>query len=462
MRLVAALAIAALSFLPPACAAQPKASVAAEAPASGDWGVATKGLKQSEGFLDLYVDAKGGRVLAAFPAPDGDGLSLRAIHSAGLTAGLGSNPIGLNRGYFDEGGILAFRRVGKKLVAEKENWTYRASADNPLERKAVRESFARSFLWSGDIIAEGADGALLVDLSGFLTRDALDVRGALQANEEGGSFAIAEDRTMPDTGAAFAFPDNVEFDAFLTLTSDEPKSQVRATAADARAFTLVQHQSLVRLPDDIDDVLVAGMMVRGLTARILLTDVFPVREGSVILVQAAAGGVGQLLCQWARHLGATVIGTVGSQDKAERARRHGCHHVILYREQNVVDTVKQLTDGRGVDVAYDSVGKDTFYDSLACLAPRGHLVNFGQSSGPVEPLAMPRLAAGSFTVVRPMLGHYTADPADRDAAADAFFQALRDGILTPDDPVRYALQDVGQAHDDMEARRTHGAVVLMP
>ena len=222
---------------------------------------------------------------------------------------------------------------------------------------------------------------------------------------------------------------------------------------------LIDAGRLVRLPDDIDDVLVAGMMVRGLTARILLTDVFPVREGSVILVQAAAGGVGQLLCQWARHLGATVIGTVGSQEKAERARRHGCHHVILYREQNVVDTVKQLTDGRGVDVAYDSVGKDTFYDSLACLAPRGHLVNFGQSSGPVEPLAMPRLAAGSFTVVRPMLGHYTAD---RDAAADAFFQALRDGILTPDDPVRYALQDVGQAHDDMEARRTHGAVVLMP
>lgn len=225
---------------------------------------------------------------------------------------------------------------------------------------------------------------------------------------------------------------------------------------------LIDAGRLVRLPDDIDDVLVAGMMVRGLTARILLTDVFPVREGSVILVQAAAGGVGQLLCQWARHLGATVIGTVGSQEKAERARKHGCHHVILYREQNVVDTVKQLTDGRGVDVAYDSVGKDTFYDSLACLAPRGHLVNFGQSSGPVEPLAMPRLAAGSFTVVRPMLGHYTADPTDRDAAADAFFQALRDGILTPDDPVRYALQDVGQAHDDMEARRTHGAVVLIP
>lgn len=249
------------------------------------------------------------------------------------------------------------------------------------------------------------------------------------------------------------------------VTAFAPGDRVAYTSGNYGAYAdqrLIDAGRLVRLPDDIDDVLVAGMMVRGLTARILLTDVFPVREGSVILVQAAAGGVGQLLCQWARHLGATVIGTVGSQEKAERARRHGCHHVILYREQNVEDTVKQLTDGRGVDVAYDSVGKDTFYDSLACLAPRGHLVNFGQSSGPVEPLAMPRLAAGSFTVVRPMLGHYTADPADRDAAADAFFQALRDGILTPDDPVRYALQDVGQAHDDMEARRTHGAVVLMP
>ncbi len=249
------------------------------------------------------------------------------------------------------------------------------------------------------------------------------------------------------------------------VTAFAPGDRVAYTSGNYGAYAdqrLIDAGRLVRLPDDIDDVLVAGMMVRGLTARILLTDVFPVREGSVILVQAAAGGVGQLLCQWARHLGATVIGTVGGQDKAERARRHGCHHVILYREQNVVDTVKQLTDGRGVDVAYDSVGKDTFYDSLACLAPRGHLVNFGQSSGPVEPLAMPRLAAGSFTVVRPMLGHYTADPADRDAAAGAFFQALRDGILTPDDPVRYALQDVGQAHDDMEARRTHGAVVLIP
>lgn len=244
-----------------------------------------------------------------------------------------------------------------------------------------------------------------------------------------------------------------------------PGDRVAYTSGNYGAYAdqrLIDVSRLVHLPDDIDDVLVAGMMVRGLTARVLLTDVFPVAKGHTILVQAAAGGVGQLLCQWARHLGATVIGTVGSQEKAERARQHGCHHVILYREQNVVDTVKQLTDGRGVDVAYDSVGKDTFYGSLDCLAPRGHLVNFGQSSGPVEPLAMPRLAAGSFTVVRPMLGHYTAETARRNVVADAFFQALREGILTPDAPVQYPMADVGRAHDDMEARRTHGAVVLIP
>lgn len=217
---------------------------------AGDWASETEGLIRAEGFIDLYPDARAGRVLAAFPAPDADGVSLRAIQAVGLTSGLGSNPIGLDRGYFDGGSIIAFRRVGGKLIAEQENWTYRASADNPLERKAVRESFARSFVWAGDIIAEGPDGELLVDLSGFLTRDALDVRGALRDNPRGGNFSIAADRSMPDTSQALAFPDNVEFDAFLTLTSDEPKSEVTATAADGRAFTLVQHTSLVRLPDD--------------------------------------------------------------------------------------------------------------------------------------------------------------------------------------------------------------------
>ena len=223
-------------------------AAAADEPKS--WGEATKGLILSEGFLPYYADAKGGRILAAFPKPDDNGVSLRAIQATGLTAGLGSNPIGLDRGYFDGGSIIAFRRVGKKLIAEKENWLYQASADNPLEKKAVRQSFASSFIWAGDVMAESASGELLVDLSGFLTRDALDIKGTLKNNPKAGVFSIAADRSMPDVSAALAFPDNVEFDAYLTLTSDEPKSEVLATAADGRAFTLVQHVSLVRLPDD--------------------------------------------------------------------------------------------------------------------------------------------------------------------------------------------------------------------
>ena len=223
---------------------------------------------------------------------------------------------------------------------------------------------------------------------------------------------------------------------------------------------LIKADRAVPLPDGLDDTLVAGMMVRGLTARVLMTDVFTLGAEHTVLVQAAAGGVGQLLCQWAAALGATVIGTVGSEAKAELARARGCQHVILYRHQDVVAAVKDITGGKGVDVAYDSVGKDTFYGSLECLAPRGHLVNFGQSSGPVEPLAMPRLAAGSFTVTRPMLGHYTADLARRDQVAEEFFQALLDGTLTPSAPAVYDFREVGRAHQDMEARQTHGAVVL--
>ena len=178
------------------------------------------------------------------------GLSLRAIYAAGLTSGLGSNPIGLDRGLFDSGSLVAFRRVGGKLIAEQENWNYRASATNPLEKKAVRESFARSVLWAGDIIAEGPDGALLVDLEGFLRRDALDIRGALKAHPQGGDYSIASDRSFSDAGAVLVFPDNVEFDTLLTFTSGKPGNEVNATAADGRAITLIQHHSLARLPAD--------------------------------------------------------------------------------------------------------------------------------------------------------------------------------------------------------------------
>ena len=205
---------------------------------TGDWSEEIAALAHKDGFVDLYLDAEGGRVLVALPAPDEDGVSLRAIQATGLTAGLGSNPIGLDRGRANAGEIVAFRKVGEKVVAEIENWAYRASADNPLERKAVRDSFARSFVWSGEILGTGPEGELLVDLSTYVTRDTMDVRATLKQHPKGGAFQVSKDLSMPDVSAALAFPDNVELDAFLTLTSDEPKAEVWATAADARSVTL--------------------------------------------------------------------------------------------------------------------------------------------------------------------------------------------------------------------------------
>ncbi len=227
---------------------------AAEEPTSPEssetWSEAVKGMDRRDGFIKLYVDAPAGKLYAAFPAADENAISLRTIYSAGLSAGLGSNPIGLDRGLFDEGAIVAFRRYGNKIIAEQENWNYRASAENPLEKKAVEQSFARSFIWSGEIIAEGPDGEMLVDFQSFVLRDALDVIGSLQRHEQGGAFSIAADRTMADFNEVLTFPDNIEIDAFLTLTSAEPKREVVATAAYPRAITLTQHHSLARLPAD--------------------------------------------------------------------------------------------------------------------------------------------------------------------------------------------------------------------
>jgi NADPH2:quinone reductase len=164
----------------------------------------------------------------------------------------------------------------------------------------------------------------------------------------------------------------------------------------------------VRLPLGIAEDLAATVLLKGLTAEMLLRQVHRVQPGDHILVQAAAGGVGRLLCQWAAHLGATVIGTVGSEEKAELARNAGCQHVILYRRENFVERVREITDGRGVDVVYDSVGKDTFQGSLESLATFGHLVNFGQSSGSVEPFEVSRLSKGSNSLSRPVVFHYVA------------------------------------------------------
>ena len=190
-----------------------------------------------------------GKVLITLPKADETGVSLRLIHSAGLTAGLGSNPIGLDRGYADSGRVIAFRRIGDKVVIEQENWTYRASADNALEKAAVKQSFARSFLWTGDVVDESPVGSYKVDISSFLTSDVLNIKGVLDGAGQG-AYAIDSARSFVDADSILAFPDNVEIDAFVTLAGDKPGAEVSATAADGRAFTLIQHHSFVRLPDD--------------------------------------------------------------------------------------------------------------------------------------------------------------------------------------------------------------------
>jgi Met-zincin/Domain of unknown function (DUF5117) len=251
-------AIFALALAAAGCSQQPANSDAPavtsgpveQAAPSKAWSDAVNGMDRRDGFIKLYVDEAAGKLFAAFPAPSENGNSLRAIYSAGLSAGLGSNPIGLDRGLFDEGAIVAFRRYGDKIVAEQENWNYRASANNPLEKKAVEQSFARSFIWSGDIIAEGPDGELLVDFQSFVLRDALDVVGTLKRHKQGGDYVIATDRSMADFSEVLTFPDNIEIDAFLTLASDAPKREVVATAANPRAITLTQHHSLARLPEE--------------------------------------------------------------------------------------------------------------------------------------------------------------------------------------------------------------------
>ncbi|MFZ5617040.1 MAG: zinc-dependent metalloprotease [Pseudomonadota bacterium] len=190
-----------------------------------------------------------GKALITLPKPDADGVSLRVIHTAGLTAGLGSNPVGLDRGYSDSGRIIAFRRVGKKLVIEQENWTYRATTENALEKKAVRESFARSFLWAGEIADENAGGTYTADISGFLTGDILGLKSVMKEAGEG-DYSIDAARSLVDASSVLMFPDNVEVDAFVTLAADKAGGQAAAASADGRAVTLTQHHSFVRLPDE--------------------------------------------------------------------------------------------------------------------------------------------------------------------------------------------------------------------
>jgi NADPH:quinone reductase len=220
---------------------------------------------------------------------------------------------------------------------------------------------------------------------------------------------------------------------------------------------------LVKLPESIDFETGAAMMLQGLTVQYLFRRTFPLKGGETILFHAAAGGVGLIACQWARALGVTMIGTVGSDEKAALAKAHGCTHTINYNKENFVERVKEITGGKGVPVVYDSIGKDTFTGSLDCLSPLGMLVSFGSASGPVPPFSLNELASrGSLFVTRPTLFTHTARREDLDAMAADLFSMVESKKVTIDINQRYALKDVAQAHRDLEARKTTGSSILVP
>ena len=226
---------------------------------------------------------------------------------------------------------------------------------------------------------------------------------------------------------------------------------------------LIPADRVVKIPPGISDQTAAAMMLQGMTVRYLLRETYRVKKGDTILVHAAAGGVGLILCQWAKHLGATVIGTVGSRQKAKLARDHGCDHAIVYTEQDFADRVRRITKGQGLPVVYDSVGKETFEGSLDCLGPRGLMVSFGNASGPVPPFETGTLAAkGSLYLTRPSLPHYTASRKDLVTTANDLFRVVRSGAVEIGINQTYALKDAAKAHRDLEARKTTGSTVLIP
>jgi NADPH2:quinone reductase len=220
---------------------------------------------------------------------------------------------------------------------------------------------------------------------------------------------------------------------------------------------------VVKLPKAVSDEQAAAAMLKGLTAEYLLRRTYVVRRGDWVLVHAAAGGVGLILCQWARALGAKVIGVVGSDTKAQLARAHGCHHTLILGRDAIVESVRKLTKNAGVAVVYDSVGKDTFMDSLDCLRPRGMMVSYGNASGPppaISPLELSK--RGSLYLTRPSLFAYIADRKELEAAARALFAAIASKKVRIRVNQRYALADAPQAHRDLEARKTTGSTVLVP
>ncbi|HWY66610.1 MAG TPA: quinone oxidoreductase [Rhizomicrobium sp.] len=232
--------------------------------------------------------------------------------------------------------------------------------------------------------------------------------------------------------------------------------------AYAQANTVAADR-LVRLPDNISDELAAAVLLKGMTTQYLIRRIHPVKAGETIVFHAAAGGVGQIACQWAHHLGATVIGSTTSPEKIDLAKANGCAHVINTKEAGWEKKVREITGGKGVPVVYDSIGKDTFMAGLDCLAPRGIMVTYGNASGPVDPFPPGILAAkGSLFVTRPTLGHYTRTAEELQETADDLFKVLQSGAVKVHINQRFALKDAAQAQDALTGKKTTGATILIP
>jgi NADPH2:quinone reductase len=250
------------------------------------------------------------------------------------------------------------------------------------------------------------------------------------------------------------------------VTWVKPGDRVGYAGGPPGAYSEVRNapaDRLVKVPDGISDQQVAAMMLKGLTTQYLIRRTFKVQPGQTVLFHAAAGGVGLIACQWLKALGVTVIGTVGSDEKAKLAKAHGCEHTIVYTRENFAERVKEITGGKKVPVVYDSVGKDTYMGSLDCLQPLGMLVIFGNGSGPVPPFDLGLLAQkGSLFITRPTLMTYTAKREDLEASASELFDVVKSGKVKIEVNQTYALKDAAQAHRDLEGRRTTGSTVLLP